>query len=492
MLALAPTQAADAAAGNADSGTPPPTFAAMPTGTARPRVDMSLREAISIALSDGFSAKLQDISLLNSRESYLRSRTEYLPTFNVGPTLSFGGQDPNVRTQTLGVTASVSQKTPIGATVSLSTNLINISRRSRQSPTYTGGLQLSVSGLNLMRLNPKYNLNSLRSAKVSFDNSFLSYKSQIMQIITSVESAYLSVLSSQEQLEIQRRSLQLSETTYNETNARFNVGTVTQINLLQAESTLLSARDNFSNTERSLIAAEDNLRTLLGGGAYDVGIHPSDPLEDYNGQVPDVQQAFDEALANGTDYQIAVQNLTNTEAAAYVAEVNARPNVTLGGSIGVNGSATDFSPAWDQVGRRDDYNWSVNLNASIPWPRRNEKSSARTAQNNLTSARIQLDQLRNQIYTNVRSQIRTITQNFQSVQLRQRQVEVQQQSYDAEYARYSQGLITYRDLQTAQNQLESARTSLLTSRISLRNALSNLSRIEGNTLERFGITVPTE
>jgi outer membrane protein len=341
-------------------------------------------------------------------------------------------------------------------------------------------------------MSPRYNLNSQRSARVSLENSFLSYKNQIQGIVQNIESLYLSLISAREQLEIQRRNLQLSETTYNETTARVNVGTQTELQRIQAEITLLNARDNFSNTERSLIAAEDALRTALGGGDYDVGIIPTDPIADFDGQLPNAEESFQLALANGTDYQIALKNLENTEAAAYVAEVNARPNISLSGNIALYGSDTDFSPAWNDIGRRDNYAWGVNLGANVSLPLRNERSNARTARNNLTSAQIQLEQLRNQIYTNVRSQIRSITQNYQSAQLAVQQVDLSQRNYDAENARYQQGLTTYRDLQTAQNNLESARTALLNRRIALRNALNSLSRIEGRTLDRFGITVPTE
>ena len=57
-----------------------PAASALP---ARPSINLSISEAIQIALQKNFDVKLQDLTLANSKESYNSAKLEYKPTMSV-------------------------------------------------------------------------------------------------------------------------------------------------------------------------------------------------------------------------------------------------------------------------------------------------------------------------------------------------------------------------------------------------------------------------
>jgi len=90
----------------------------------------------------------------------------------------------------------------------------------------------------------------------------------------------------------------------------------------------------------------------------------------------------------------------------------------------------------------------------------------------------------------VRSAIRAVETNVESVKIAHQARTLSDRQYVLEKERFNAGLSTsYRVLQ-AQNDLENARVAELQSNVSLHNSLSALRRIEGSSLQRYGVVLP--
>jgi outer membrane protein TolC len=248
---------------------------------ARPTVNLSLKEAISIALQKNFDVKLQDLSLANSKESYNSAKLEYKPTMSVGA--AFNGSQNGATGNSVAasdhvdsqsVTGSVSQKIPTGATVSLTSTFLSRANtaNSPTTPSFGRALTLSVSQPLLRGAGTKYNLTSLRNSKVSLDQSYLSYKTFLITTVQSVETAYTNLILARRNLDIARQSLDLAKQTYDEQVTRSNAGLVTQIVLFQAENNYITSQNQLIQRDVSLRNAEDNLRLLLGGQEFIPGV----------------------------------------------------------------------------------------------------------------------------------------------------------------------------------------------------------------------------
>ena len=99
-------------------------------------------------------------------------------------------------------------------------------------------------------------------------------------------------------------------------------------------------------------------------------------------------------------------------------------------------------------------------------------------------------QLEQSIEVNVRSAVRSVETNHESVKIAALASELSQKQYELEDARFRAGLSTsYRVLQT-QNDLDTARVNELEAKVTLRIAIAALHRIEGSSLQRYGIPLP--
>jgi len=86
--------------------------------------------------------------------------------------------------------------------------------------------------------------------------------------------------------------------------------------------------------------------------------------------------------------------------------------------------------------------------------------------------------------------VRSVETNLESVRIASLSSELSQKQYELEDARFKAGLSTsYRVLQ-AQTDLDTARVNELQAKVTLNTAISALHRLEGSSLQRYGVTLP--
>lgn len=469
------------------------------------KVDMTVEQAVALAIAKNYDIQIQEYSVLSAKESVTVSKADYDPTLSANTTHTLS-QEANSsttldgsaapRNEVAAGTISVTQKVSTGANVTLSSNLFNRSSNNRSTstfnPQYGTGLAISVTQPLLRGFGRTYNLANIKLAVISLDIANLNYKGRVLDTIQSVENAYANLVSAREALDVRQFSLKLAVTSDDETKARKNAGLLTDLDVYNSEFNVVSSRNGVLQAEQSVRASEDSLRNLLGGDTYDVAIVPSTGIPNYTAPAPSVDSAYRLALQNQTDYQARLASIKQNEINVDTAKSNRLPSLALSGGFGYNGRDRTFDESWDRVSDRNAYNWNFGLNFSMPWGLHAENARYRTALNNLSVGRLQLKQLEQSLLVQVRSAVRTVEFNIESVRLNALASQLSQKKYDFEKARYDVGQSTARNLLQAQSDLETARLSELQARVSLNTALNALQRLEGLTLDRYHITVPEE
>ncbi|HWA08853.1 MAG TPA: TolC family protein [Opitutaceae bacterium] len=482
-----------------------PAGAMGPASAPQAKVDMTIQQAVALAIAKNFDIQIQEYSVLTSKESVAIAKADYDPSLQASTTHNLT-QQANASTTLEGSSAprtegaagsiTVSQKVSTGANVSLSANLFNRSSSNQSintfNPQYNSGLALSVTQPLLRGFGRTYNLANIKIALIGLDMANLSYKGRVLDVIQSVENAYASLVSSRESLDVLQFSLKLAQTSDDETKARKNAGLLTDLDVYSSEYNVVSSRNNVLKAEQDIRNKEDALRQLLGGDNYDVAITPVTGIPPYNQPAPTVELSYRLALQNQTDYQRQLAAIKQNELSVVVAKSNRLPSLGLTGGLGYTGRDQGFDQAWDRVRERDSYNWNFGLSLNMPWGLHADNARYRTSLYNLTTAQIQLRQLEQSLLVQVRSAVRTVEFNIESVRLTALASQLSQKKYDFEKARYDVGQTTARDLLQAQSDLESARLGELQAKVSLNTALSALQRLEGLTLDTYHITVPTE
>jgi outer membrane protein TolC len=100
-----------------------------------------------------------------------------------------------------------------------------------------------------------------------------------------------------------------------------------------------------------------------------------------------------------------------------------------------------------------------------------------------------LQQLDQDLVVDVRSAVRAVETNRESVAISGLATQLSERQYELERARFNAGLSTSRRVLEAQDDLELARVNELQSQVNLRIALAELQRLEGSSLTRFRIVL---
>lgn len=103
---------------------------------------------------------------------------------------------------------------------------------------------------------------------------------------------------------------------------------------------------------------------------------------------------------------------------------------------------------------------------------------------------MRLKQLEQNIELQVRSAVRSVETNLESVKIAILAARLSEQQYELEKAKFDAGQSTSRRVLEAQDDLESARVSELQAKVSLHTAISGLHRIEGSSLQRYSVNLP--
>jgi outer membrane protein TolC len=89
----------------------------------------------------------------------------------------------------------------------------------------------------------------------------------------------------------------------------------------------------------------------------------------------------------------------------------------------------------------------------------------------------------------VRNAVRDVDTSRESVTIAAQAADLAQRQYEAETERFRNGLSTSRRVLEAQTDLESARVAHLQARLDLQTARAALRRLEGTSLQRYGISL---
>jgi outer membrane protein len=117
-------------------------------------------------------------------------------------------------------------------------------------------------------------LSGLRAARLTKDQSLLSYRTALSDTVLSVQLAYYDVLLAAQQITVQEASVALLTNELSDTSRRFEAGTVPRFNVLRAQVELANARPKLITARNNLRIFKNNLANLLGLNV------PHDTLED--------------------------------------------------------------------------------------------------------------------------------------------------------------------------------------------------------------------
>lgn len=320
---------------------------------------------------------------------------------------------------------------------------------SYQATPVSIGYSQSLNGFNAIKWESRIEPIKFEKAKKSFiqDQETLAMRSTSM---------FFDLVEAQIQLKIAQNNMANADTLYKIGKGRFQVGTVTQDELLNLELNQLNAKQALSKANLEVLRAQSGLNSYLmmdKATQIDCSV-PS--------KIPDLQisadNALDLALKNNPDILEQEQQMIEQNREVARAKSESGLNTTLFAVYGLNQSTQDFNTVYDEP----DQSQRVQVGLNIPlvdWGRR--KGRLMMAESNREVVNARVSQARIDFEQNIFQSVMEFNLQAEQVKNAAKADTVAQKGYEVTFQRFLIGKVDVIKLNIARNDLESARNAYI-------------------------------
>jgi outer membrane protein len=493
---------------------PPVVQAPPPTAPAGPEIQLTADDAVRMALENNLGVqaerlgpRISTLNVASARSLFaprLQSTTLTRSSTNPPDFLAQGGATEITTSERVFTSVGVAQNLPWGGgnfSLGMDASKQTVNFTSSFNPQLNSNLNFNYTQPLLRNFLIDPGRQQLMVARKNEEIADIQLRQQLVATERVVRNAYYDLILANEQLEVSRQSLELARESLRQNERRVEVGTMAQIDILEAEAEVSRVEESVIIAEAGIKSAEDNLRTLI--------LNPKQP--DYwtarlvpterptlTAQPVDIEGAVTAALANRTDLSQSRKQLETTQINIDYARNQKLPDVNLiaaYNTIGVAGTQYSFIPGQfppipqDQTERslRDAFNdvfgqnfktWSVQLQITYP-------IGTSAADANHAAARLQLEQQQNNlrdaelgVTAQVRDAGRQVNTTLQRVESTTRARQFAERRLEAENKRLTVGLSTTFQLFQAQRDLANVRQQELRAIIDYNRALVNFQAVQ--------------
>lgn len=334
--------------------------------------------------------------------------------------------------------------------------------------------------------------------------SLFDYQARLMQLIQRITEAYWGVVFARDNLEVQKKGVELAQALLTEAEAKVRSGIMPPVNVVEA-------RAEKARREEFVIAAENDLDIARKTLSLTIHLNPQEtflprPIEP--AENPSVQplqvdrtRSLETAIIRRPEVTASRLTIENQTLQVRYAKNQLLPRLDLKASTGLSGIAGDLRPgtvnpfpgdygkALDRLGSADFYDYSVGVELQVPLGNAQAKSDFARARIELDQARARYRDLVSQITLEVERAVGDVKTNFERIQTTRLARELAEENLRAQERRFAVGLVTQKDVIDFQTRVLDAQVAQLRAIIDYNNALSRLRLAEGTLLEHYNIQV---
>ena len=362
------------------------------------------------------------------------------------------------------------------------------------NPSYNSGLQFNYTQPLLAGFKIDNARNQLRTLSVQRQIADIQLLTTIENTKASVRTAYWNLRQAIEQIEIQRRSLELAQRLFQDNRTKVEIGTLAPIETLTSETQVANAEQALLNAQIGWQTAELNLKRLLAEGPadplYQSTINPVERPE-LSVQSVDIASAIQTALDQRTDLTQARRNLEISRLNLEITGNSTKPQLDMSAGYSASGQGGarlnrdtnervpgGYSDAFGQLVGFDLPTWNVQFNFTYPLFMRAARANHARAQLQIQQSEAQLQAQELTVTSAVTTAGLAVENTYKQFQAAQKAREVAEQNAEAEQTRFDVGMSTNYNVVQAQNNLTQQRLTELRAIISYLNAVAEFDRIQ--------------
>jgi NodT family efflux transporter outer membrane factor (OMF) lipoprotein len=286
-----------------------------------------------------------------------------------------------------------------------------------------------------------------------------------LSLIGTTAELYWQIVKFNQQLSYQQAALIISQDTVNILQSRRVAGDASEIELLQAQQSLLDRQNHYQNIRQQREVAR-NAMALLFNRAPDYRQTERQTL-DLQQQVPIAERLPLQVIAQRPDVQAAEWRLRAALAGSDVAQLNFYPTLSLGATLDA-GSAV-FSQWFSNPSR------TLSANGALPFLQWNTVQL--TIDQSKLAVKLAAIDFRSKVYSALKDVDDAMTQRLSYQQQKQNQwqnLQLSQRRLNLTNSQYQAGAVSFQTLLDAQDALLTSETNLLELHYNYLNATMKL------------------
>ena len=473
-------------------------------------LSLTLKETIERVLKNNISISVQSYNSKINEQFIFEKEADFDPTLDFE--FKFGEEtrqsssssslsDAKNRNQDYDWDFSVSQKFVTGGDYELSMD--NNKNRTSSSlsslnPTYSSDLALTVTQPLLKDFGIDLNKRKIYIAKNDQKISDHQFTEKVIDTLTEAENIYWDLVFSIEDLKVKETSLQRARDLEKQVKAQVDVGTLAELEILQAQSDVASRDEQLLNAQNLIEDNEDNLKNILNS-SFDSEdglkkIIPADSPVFEPGSENSLEEALKTALTLRPDLLAKKKELDNRNIEAKYNENQMLPTLDLIGSLGLNGLSGDstttngaYDTALSEAFSTNYGLWQFGINLSYPLGNRAAKSKLAAKRLEVAQLLLDIKDLEKNIIVEVREAHRQIKTDIKKVQATRVARKLAEEKLNAEEKKFKVGLSTSFNVLAFQEDLAEEQSNEIKAVIDYNKSLTRLNQVMARTLEAHDI-----
>ena len=425
-------------------------------------VKLTLDDAVEYALKNSRTLKSSDIDLEMKKRASSTSWNVFLPNVQASGTMS-RANDYSPSTVDI-VTAVVSNG-----------KVAVPSDYDKEEDRWSTIGALSIS----WNFNPAY-IAQIQKAKLDYEGGKISWEQSQNTTVLNIKKLFYGLLLQQENLKIQKDTLENARQRYVQAQANFKNGLVPEISLLQTQV-------NYENTKPTVNTAEQTLRQNIDTLAFLIGLPVGTDIE-LAGEIEpsyvdvDTDTLLEKYGANDLNIKSLQNNIDVINKSMAALNLSTWvPSFAL--SYGLQPVYTGSDGAWHfykGIGKDDEWYDSGSLSLTLAWNITNMLPWSATQQQikdlrqTLSKLEISMETLKENQKVEVRKAVDTLNQAREQIDAMGRTVEVAKRAYDMQSRSYRNGTTEFLDLKDTESSYNQAKLGLLSQKMSYITALLDL------------------
>jgi outer membrane protein TolC len=482
-------------------------------GQAGPVRQLSINDAIQLALEQNLGLRIQRFEPQIADESIVQVKTSWAPVLtssvsndnSTSPVGSFlSGAVGKLTNHTTSASVGASQQLPwYGGSYSVAWN--NTRSKSNSSfsspnPAVRSNIAFNFTQPLLRNFKTDAVRQQLELSKLTRETSDVTLRQAIVITQRNVRYAYWNLAYANASLAVQRQSLDLARESLKNNRARVEVGTMAPIDIIQAEAEVASREQGVIVAESQVAQAEDNLRTLIfdpsSPGFWNIRLELTDK-PDFQTATIDLDGAVKNALERRTDLVQAKNSLRMSDVNIGYYQNQLLPDVSVQASYGVAGQggteiqfgggfppvaigkgSIGYGNVLSQMFTNDFPTWSVGLSFSYPLGKSTAEANLARARLQYAQSQLQLKNAELQVTTQVRDVARQVNTNMKRVAATRAAAQLATKRLEAEQKKFAAGMSTSFLVFQAQRDLAQAQNDELSSLLDLNKSLVDFQAVQ--------------